>query len=553
MGSRLLRVTGVGFERRDNLPDPEPGTITATLTVTAGDGEVVLDWSGSGGTGPYTADIHRDTSPGFTPGPSNRIAAGETDGSYTDEDVSNGTTYYYVAIVTDSLGATGTSEEQEAAPWGLDVLASRVGVWDSLAGLYQLADGTTPATTAGQSVGSWMSLDGADHLLTSTVGTNNPTLAITGTTPVVYFSGGASSTTRTRLQKNLTSTSPTAFTVHYLTQMQNASSGIVMGFTSTGSGTFFVNRSSGTNEARLSDGSVTRDLQPFLHWERWVHVTWVRSGANVKLFVDGYPIYSRTDGPNAWTRNAIVLGGMYGIAETVQRMAHASVFDAAQTDEEVLSYFNWLRNRFPELIGVPGDLIVFHGSSSVMGAHLGPIFQDHMLARGAWLTLDAPRPQFLVSGSQSGSTMQTLSGNFDTFVKPHLLRATGKRVLAVVGAASNSIVVGGLTPAQAYSDLTAYCTAAKAAVPNLKIVVQTVTPRSGLDNGHRATLNTLIRNGAGVDGFDYVADVASDATIGIDGANTNTTYYLGDQTHLNHQGNQVADNYYEAPFEAALA
>lgn len=432
-------------------------------------------------------------------------------------------------------------------------LASRVGVWDSLSGLYQLADGTSPATTNGQNVGSWMSLDGSDHLLTSTVGTNNPTLAITGTTPVVHFSGGASSTTRKRLQKNLSSTSPTAFTVHYLTQLQNNASSVIMGFTSTGSGTFFANRSSGTNEARLSDGTLTRDLQPFLHWERWVHVTWVRNGANIKLFIDGYPVYSRTDGPNSWTRTAVILGSVYGISETVQRMAHASVFDAAQTDEEVLNYFNWLKGRFPELIGDPSNLIVFHGSSSLMGAHLGGINQDQMLARGAWLTLDTPRPQFLIAGSQGGNTMQTLTDNFDAMVKPHLLRATGKKVLAVVGAASNSIVVQGRTPAQAYADLVAYCLAAKSAVSGLKIVVQTITPRTGLSNSDRGTLNTLIRDGAGVDGFDYVADVASDATIGADGANTNTTYYLGDQTHLNYNGNAIADNYYEVPFESALA
>jgi hypothetical protein len=54
--------------------------------------------------GPVTYNVYRSTTPGFTPGPGNRLASGVTGTSYSDTSgtLANGTTYYYVVRAVDS-------------------------------------------------------------------------------------------------------------------------------------------------------------------------------------------------------------------------------------------------------------------------------------------------------------------------------------------------------------------------------------------------------------------------------------------------------------------
>ncbi len=103
--------------------------------------------------GPATYSVYRSTTPGFTPGPANRIASNLAGTTFTDAaDLSYGTIYYYVVRATD--GSTGVQDdnlvEVSSSPTGpIDI-----GTWTDNAGdtgTAQLVP-TTPwsvATTGG--------------------------------------------------------------------------------------------------------------------------------------------------------------------------------------------------------------------------------------------------------------------------------------------------------------------------------------------------------------------------------------------------------------------
>lgn len=120
-----------------------------------------------------------------------------------------------------------------------------------------------------------------------------------------------------------------------------------------------------------------------------------------------------------------------------------------------------------------------------------------------------------------------------------------------------------------YNNMVNYCIAARAALPNIKIVVATMLPRTGVTNSNRqndsnllddTTLNGKIRNHLVQDGYcDAVCDVASDVIMGIYSngvpgvGEKNTIYYNVDEIHPNTTGyNYLADNYITASLNAFL-
>jgi hypothetical protein len=83
----------------------------AALLASPGDGVVPLRWQQSFGATSYT--VMRSTSSG---GPYSPIASGITDGSYTDNSVTNGVTYYYTVTATNDAGTSVNSPEDSATP-----------------------------------------------------------------------------------------------------------------------------------------------------------------------------------------------------------------------------------------------------------------------------------------------------------------------------------------------------------------------------------------------------------------------------------------------------
>jgi fibronectin type 3 domain-containing protein len=88
-------------------------TISApTLTATAGDSQVNLNWTAVDNAASY--NVYRSTTSG---GPYTKIATGVTGTTYNDTDVTNGTTYYYVVTAVNSSGTESAySNEASATP-----------------------------------------------------------------------------------------------------------------------------------------------------------------------------------------------------------------------------------------------------------------------------------------------------------------------------------------------------------------------------------------------------------------------------------------------------
>ncbi|GIP21044.1 hypothetical protein [Paenibacillus sp. J22TS3] len=90
--------------------NPQPTPAPSNLTATAGDTKASLNWTGSTGA---TYTIKRSLTAN---GPYTSIASNVTDQSYTDTNVINGTTYYYVVTATVSGAESINSNEASATP-----------------------------------------------------------------------------------------------------------------------------------------------------------------------------------------------------------------------------------------------------------------------------------------------------------------------------------------------------------------------------------------------------------------------------------------------------
>ena len=134
---KLLFVTVDGGVRYVSLAARAP----ATLTATAGDGAVTLEWSARAGATGYR--IYQSTTPNSAPGMP--VATGVPGTSLTLESLDNGTTYYFRVATESAAGVSTPSGEASATPvaaptapvTGLQATAGNARVdlsWTALAG-----------------------------------------------------------------------------------------------------------------------------------------------------------------------------------------------------------------------------------------------------------------------------------------------------------------------------------------------------------------------------------------------------------------------------------
>jgi trimeric autotransporter adhesin len=108
----------------------------------------------------------------------------------------------------------------------------------------------------------------------------------------------------------------------------------------------------------------------------------------------------------------------------------------------------------------------------------------------------------------------------------------GRNVLRL-WAGTNDVSTHGRTTQQALDGIRAYCRKAKAA--GFQTIVSDMISRTGNDNNMLALDAMLTTEDTGCD---LVLDLASNPVLGAVGANTNATYYQGDDTHLTQAGQQ---------------
>lgn len=112
-----IRIGGlwVGINGAPDVPVPGAGTpppdAPTGLNATAGDTEVDLTWNASATATSYT--VKRSTSDG---GPYTNVQTGITDTNFTDENLTNGTTYYYVVSASNVGGESSNSTQVSATP-----------------------------------------------------------------------------------------------------------------------------------------------------------------------------------------------------------------------------------------------------------------------------------------------------------------------------------------------------------------------------------------------------------------------------------------------------
>ena len=107
--------------------DNQAPTAPSNLTASGAIGSATLNWSAaSDDTGVVRYNVHRSTTPGFTPSAANRIAQ-PTGQTYTDTGLASGT-YFYVVKAEDQAGNIGPSSNEASATVSADTTLPSVSV-----------------------------------------------------------------------------------------------------------------------------------------------------------------------------------------------------------------------------------------------------------------------------------------------------------------------------------------------------------------------------------------------------------------------------------------
>jgi len=123
----------------------------AGLTATAGNGTVTLSWSPSSGATGYR--VKRST----TSGTSYTLIASPSVTSYSDNAVTNGTTYYYVVSALNGVGESANSTQASATPSAASTVTVTREFWANVTGTGVAA---IPLTTTPTSTSQLSSLEG---------------------------------------------------------------------------------------------------------------------------------------------------------------------------------------------------------------------------------------------------------------------------------------------------------------------------------------------------------------------------------------------------------
>ena len=124
------------------------GLAAPTVTVTAGDSQNTINWTAVPNATSYI--VERSTTPG---GPYTIVASGLSGTSYTDTGLTNGTTYYYQVVATNSVAQSSGSTEVNSTPVTPIPSGLSAGAWNGEADLkwspvsgatYNVKRATTP-------------------------------------------------------------------------------------------------------------------------------------------------------------------------------------------------------------------------------------------------------------------------------------------------------------------------------------------------------------------------------------------------------------------------
>jgi lysophospholipase L1-like esterase len=219
-----------------------------------------------------------------------------------------------------------------------------------------------------------------------------------------------------------------------------------------------------------------------------------------------------------------------------------AVYPRKLTDQEILKAVNYLSIRATShsltATKATQKTVLFLGDSIASGSNGNPGYAYRVPA-------NASPPIHGANYGVGGAGVTTLATQLSTLL-PIIAQgiAGGRKVVCDINYGANDLS-GAVSATTFLSNLAA-------AADNLrsygaKVVLHTVLPRSqapAIDDTVRGTANTAIRAMVGVH-CDAVADIASDATMGANGAATNTTYYA-DGVHPTDAGHILLEPYVTA-------
>jgi lysophospholipase L1-like esterase len=263
------------------------------------------------------------------------------------------------------------------------------------------------------------------------------------------------------------------------------------------------------------------------------------SAQKVRLSVDNKTIeetaYSAGfhDAENDFTIGALATNTQHFTGQ----IDEASKYARYLTDREVALYYNARAGLTfgGSVTGLAQKLVICDGDSITLGA-VGLVANSRYPNQMDSLSSEALA---LRNMGRSGLATATILADAPTRIDP-LFDAIYVRRIAVVMMGVNDLRNGGFSTASIIANISAYCTARRAA--GFKVIVCTITPATdagtaGSFAADRATVNASIRTNYPTYA-DGIADVGGDATIGGDSAPNNATYY-GDKLHPTAAGNAI--------------
>jgi hypothetical protein len=163
--SRVLSATEIQADMNTSIssPDTVPPSAPGTLTATGGLGQVALSWGAATDNAAVARyNVHRSTTPGFTPSTANRISQ-PTGTSYTDTGLAAGT-YYYKVTAEDVAGNVGPAGNEASATATADTTPPTVSITAPASGATVASTTTVTANASdnGSVAGVQFRVDGAN-------------------------------------------------------------------------------------------------------------------------------------------------------------------------------------------------------------------------------------------------------------------------------------------------------------------------------------------------------------------------------------------------------
>lgn len=251
------------------------------------------------------------------------------------------------------------------------------------------------------------------------------------------------------------------------------------------------------------------------------------NGTTSELWLDDIKLFSTTASASSYSLRDIYVGALnalYFVSDS--KVANIALWKTGLSDDDVRAAVSALRSKATSAGATCGTARIFCAEGDSITARSG----SHAYLAGSTASPAVLGRNFAVAGATLANVVSRAS-SVDAVIPASI---NGRKFILSLLIGANDI--GATSDMTAYAaSIAAYTDARRAA--GWKVVICTVTPKAVSAGGasdttfntRRAALNTILRTWVGTHA-DAVADFGGDATVGVDAAASNVTYY-GDGLH----------------------